>query len=434
MSTLEERKEILKNLIKLLHTGISVDELKSKYGDLLSRISPLEIPLIEQELVKEGLSVKEILSLCDLHVALFRESLAARELKGVPNGHPIDLLMRENELLMKLAEAIGVHAQSLAGAKGEEAAKALSSIESLIKELKKVRSHYRKNQMLIFPYLEKRGITAVPRVLWGREDQVIVKIRELEGLVAEAREGGEGKLTEVRSKSMEVSQEVIDLVFRENKILYPASWVLLSEGEWAAVHEVAKEMGYIVEVEVDWTPKEGPIYPYQVEGMIKEEQTQKLPAEFRATLGSISPDAYEVRREDGIEFSTGFLSKEEVEGVMRSLPLELTFADANDRVKFYSESILRKGFLRAKTILGRKLQFCHPPRLESYVMLNVNKIKSGELPYREFWTKLGERLIRVIVVGVRNSEGRYLGTLEVVEDLTEVLDNPEEVRKRIMVL
>lgn len=111
---------------------------------------------------------------------------------------------------------------------------------------------------------------------------------------------------------------------------------------------------------------------------------------------------------------------------MRSLPLELTFADADDRVRFYSESMFREGFVRTKTILGRRILFCHPPRLEDYVMLNVNRIKRGEIPYREFWTKLGDRIVRVIIVGVRDHEGRYLGTLEVVEDLTGVLNNPEE--------
>lgn len=431
MSALEERKEIVKNVIKLLHSGVSVDELKRNYGDLLSKISPFEIPLIEQELVKEGLSVRDILSLCDLHVALFRESLASRELSEVPRGHPLELLMRENDYLSRIAEVLRVYAESLSGKGSEEARKILGSISDLVRELRgKLRVHYRKNQMLIFPYLERRGITAVPRVLWGREDQLIVKLRELGEALAE----GEMRVDEIRSRALEVSQDIADLIFRENKILYPACWALFSEGEWAAVHEIAEEMGYIVNPEGDWTPEERAIYPYEIEGVVREDQLAKLPPEFRAAAGSLSPDSYEVRRESDIELSTGFLSKEEVEGIMSSLPIELTFADPNDRVKFYSESSLRKGFVRTKTIIGRKLGFCHPPRLENYVMLNVNKIKSGELPYREFWTKQGDRIIRVMIVGVRDREGKYLGTLEVVEDLTEVINDPEEVKKRIVVL
>ncbi len=425
MSSFDERKEILKNVIKLLHSGSSVEELKEKYSDLLSDISPFEIPLIEQELVKEGISVREILSLCDLHVALFRDSLAKRELKGVPEGHPLDILMRENEEILRNAEALGLYARALKEGKGEF----VNSIEELLSELRKLRSHYRKNQMLIFPYLERRGITAVPRVLWGREDQVIVKMRELWEAIGEFKSGKEYAKEKISSLSEEVSREIIDLVFRENKILYPACWSLFSEGEWAAIHEILGDMG----VERGrWSPKVEPIYPYQLIPEAKDVST--LPAEFRALASSATPDDYEIRREGDIEMNTGFLSVNELEKILRNLPIELTFADENDRIRFFTESSMRSGFIRTKTIIGRRLSFCHPPRIESYVMLNVKRIKEGEFTHREFWTKVGDRVMRVIIAGIRDDEGRYLGTLEIVEDLTEILENPEEIRKRIMVL
>jgi len=425
MSSFDERKEILKNVIKLLHSGSSVEELKEKYSDLLSDISPFEIPLIEQELVKEGISVREILSLCDLHVALFRDSLAKRELKGVPEGHPLDILMRENEEILRNAEALGLYARALKEGKGEF----VNSIEELLSELRKLRSHYRKNQMLIFPYLERRGITAVPRVLWGREDQVIVKMRELWEAIGEFKSGKEYAKEKISSLSEEVSREIIDLVFRENKILYPACWSLFSEGEWAAIHEILEDMG----VERGrWSPKVEPIYPYQLIPEAKDVST--LPAELRALASSATPDDYEIRREGDIEMNTGFLSVNELEKILRNLPIELTFADENDRIRFFTESSMRSGFIRTKTIIGRRLSFCHPPRIESYVMLNVKRIKEGEFTHREFWTKVGDRVMRVIIAGIRDDEGRYLGTLEIVEDLTEILENPEEIRKKIMVL
>jgi DUF438 domain-containing protein len=424
MSSFDERKELLKNAIKLLHSGSSVEELKEKYGDLLSDISPFEIPLIEQELVKEGISVREILSLCDLHVALFRDSLAKRELKGVPEGHPLDILMRENDELLKDAEALGLYARAL-----KEGSNVLNFIEELLGELRKLRSHYRKNQMLIFPYLERRGITAVPRVLWGREDQIIVKMRELREALDEFKSGKEDSKEKVASLSEEISKEIIDLVFRENKILYPACWTLFSEGEWAAIYEILGDMG----VELGkWSPEAEPIYPYQLVPEVKDLST--LPMEFRNLVSSATPDEYEIRKEGDIEMETGFLSVKELERILRNLPIELTFADENDRVRFYTESSMRSGFVRTKTIIGRRLNFCHPPRLEGYVMLNVKKIKEGEFPHREFWTRVGDRIVRVIVAGIRDDEGKYLGTLEIVEDLTEILENPEEIKKRIVVL
>jgi DUF438 domain-containing protein len=427
MSSFDERKEILKNVIKLLHSGSSVEELKEKYGDLLSKISPFEIPLIEQELVKEGISIKEILNLCDLHVALFRDSLAKRELKGIPEGHPLDLLIAENEELLKYAEVLGLYARALKEGKEE----AVKFIEELLNELRKIRVHYRKNQMLIFPYLERRGITAVPRVLWGREDQVIAKMRELREAIEEFKDGKRDRMEKIASLSEEISNEVMDLIFRENKILYPSCWALFSDGEWAAIHEIAEDMEFIKR-RGEWSPKAEPVYPYQLIPEVKD--TSMLPAEIRALASSATPDNYEIRREGDIEISTGFLNAEELEKILRNLPVELTFADENDRIRFYTESSMRTGFIRTKTLIGRRLNFCHPPRLESYVMLNIKKIKEGEFPYREFWTRSGDRILRVIVAGIRDDEGRYLGTLEMVEDMTEILKNPEEIMKKIMIL
>ena len=430
--SLDERKEVLKKIIRLLHEGLSVEELKEKYKEVLSNISPLEIPLIEQELVREGLSVREILSLCDLHVALFRESLAERELRGIPEGHPLDLLLKENEKLLKLAEVLGVYAQALK--KAENKNDIVNSISTVLSELKGIRVHYRKNQMLIFPYLERRGITAVPRVLWGREDQVIVKMRELGEAISEFREGNLEKANEIAERSEEISKEVIDLIFRENKILYPACWALFSEGEWAAVDEIARDMGYIVEYKITWTAKAEPVYPYQLKPEMSEEKLASLPPEMRTLAYSSTPDDYNVKKENDIEMRTGFLNVEELESILRNLPVEITFADENDRVRFYTESSMRGGFVRTKTIIGRRLNFCHPPRLENYVMLNVGKIKAGEFPYREFWTRTGDRILRVIIAGVRDRSGKYLGTLEVVEDLTDVIKNPDEIKSKIMVL
>lgn len=97
-------------------------------------------------------------------------------------------------------------------------------------------------------------------------------------------------------------------------MLYPASWALLSEGEWAAVHEVAKDIGYLIEVEDEWTPEESPIYPYQIDGVIGEEQFRILPAEFRAVAGSLMPDAYDVKKEGDIELSRASSERRRLRG------------------------------------------------------------------------------------------------------------------------
>jgi PAS domain S-box-containing protein len=436
MSKVDKGKiEALKEVLKALHRGESIGELKQRFKDTLKDISPFEIPLVEQELIREGIPVEEILELCDLHVELLRDALHPSELKDVPKGHPLDTLSSENEYIVKLAESLNVYANILSRADQSEAISYLKAIRDIVAKLRGLRLHYRKIQMLIFPYLERRGITAIPRVLWSREDQIMVKLRELSMLLEKGLADPGGYASKIAGKAMDIAREISDLVFREEKILFSAIWILLSEGEWAAIHEVAMDIGYLVSVDAEWIPRSKPILPYEVNGVVPEDQIEKLPQEFRSVaLAALSPDTYRVRSEGDIEFKTGFLSREEVEALFKHLPIEVTYADENDRVVFFSESISRRGFTRTKTIIGRRIEYCHPPRLERFVRNVVDELKSGRSDYKEYWTGIGNRIVRVIVSAVRDNSGRYLGILEIVEDLTDVVNNPDEVRKMLIVL
>ena len=437
MNNLGRKKEIIKEILRSIHRGEDVETLKQKFRPVLKEISPFEIPLIEQELVKEGVPIREILKLCDLHVALFRETLMSRELQGVPEGHPLDLLMRENEKILKLAEALSMYATALlniSSTKGRE--DLVEGIRRAITNLyRSLRLHYRKNQMLLFPYLERRGIVAVPRVLWGREDQAITGMRQLYELV-ERREDEEEYYRLVAQRALEVVKEISELVFRENKILYPALWALLSEGEWVAIKEEGDKIGYIIDVSAEWSSKAKPVLPYEVEAVVTPEQMEKLPPEMRAAAlrAGVEPDTYRLVRDDDLDLGTGFLSREEVRVLLNSLPLEITFADTNGRVRYYSKSRLLQGFTRTKTLLGRKVEFCHPPRLENLVRKVIDELRAGLKDHEVFWTRVHGRILRVTIVAIRDKEGRYLGAAEVVEDFTDILENPDKISEKIIVL
>ncbi|MCX8171831.1 MAG: DUF438 domain-containing protein, partial [Candidatus Bathyarchaeota archaeon] len=281
MSINREKIEVLKSILRELHEGKSIEELRRKFKDALEGVSPFEIPLAEQELLREGIPVSEILRLCDLHLELLRDLLRLSDLRDVPRGHPLDLLLRENERILKLSEALSVYAGALSKASLEESVNHLEAIGDIVAELRRFRLHYRKIQMLIFPYLERRGITAVPRVLWGREDQAMFKLRELAALVEKGLHNPGGYAGSVSERAVEVSREISDLIFREEKILFPSVWVLLSEGEWAAIHEAAKKIGYLVPIDAEWSPESNPLLPHEVSGDVTPKQIERLPQEFK---------------------------------------------------------------------------------------------------------------------------------------------------------
>jgi len=434
-----EKIETVKSILKEIHKGVSVEDLKIRFRNVLAKVSPFEIPIIEQQLLQEGFKVKDILKLCDLHVELFREVLESRELRGVPRGHPVDLFLKENEWILKQAEIFSLYANRILNISDrDEALKLFKMLSRVGGELRKIRMHYRKVQMLVFPYLERRGIVAVPRVLWGREDQVIVKLRTFRELADKVLE--DDRLEDVKEASklaLEISREISELIFRENKILYPAVYILFTDGEWSAIDEVANEIGWIVEVsEREWKPDAEPLYPYMVDGVVTSEQIEKLPPEFRRTLefAGVNPDEYRVERSNDLELDTGFINTREFRGMFRALPVEVTYTGKDGRVRFYSESMFHKGFVRTKTIIGRRFEYCHPPRLEEFVKKVFKEIVSEDKPYHEFWTRVGDRIIRVLITPVKNKDDEILGVLEIVEDLTDIVNNPEEIKEKIVVL
>ncbi len=394
-----EKLKIVKELLKKIHAGEDVNEIIEKYKDVLKKISPHEIPVIEQELVREGVEINEILKLCDLHIALFKNFLKELNKKTLREGHPLHVLLSENDEIIKTSnEIIG---------KIEE--KSLDDIKDMLERLYRLlRYHYKKNQMLLFPYLEKIGIIAVPRVLWGREDKIIQEIRRmLEGNVDV-------------EKLKKIIFEIKDLVFRENSILYPTSLKLLGDEEWKAVKKELYEN--FLNKKVEGKGK----YPYEFEIM---EIPEDIPIKFVPKI-----DEYELIREEDLDLNTGFLSKKELINILSSLPVEITFADKHDRIRFYSKSRYFHGFLRARTILGRKIEYCHPPRLEKIIREVIERLRKGEKDLEEFWTRYEGRIFRVLIIAVRDDNNDYLGALEVVEDFTEVLEKADEVRKRVLVI
>lgn len=106
----------------------------------------------------------------------------------------------------------------------------------------------------------------------------------------------------------------------------------------------------------------------------------------------------------------------------------------DNRVKFYTHSKIVKGFVRTKTLIGGKVEYCHPPRLENLVKKTINELEEGKRDVVEFWTRQGGRIIRVLIIAVRNDKDEYLGAMEIVEDLREVTNNPETIMKKIVVL
>ncbi len=417
LKTMDEKKEKIKEMLKRLQKGEDVEKVKKEFVDVLSSISPLEIPIIEQELVKEGISPREIALMCDIHVEVFRNAVsgAEKDILDLPQGHPLRNFYDENLEIMKDAEQLNLYISMLKDGPNLEA---IDNLKYLLSEMRKIGfTHYNREEMLLFPYLERRGLSAVPSVLWRKHDEIRYGIRRVLKLFEKEDE----LWKKLRDNVPAVASAVLDMVFRENNILYPTALALLSEGEWVAIKEEEREIGfYKITPKKDWIPEEKPVYPYEITPTLDGETLLSLPYEVRKAVEGkdINPDTHKIKRDEDLELNTGFLSPEEIDAIFNHLPLDISFIDRDDRVRFFSSG--HRIFTRTKSVIGRKVHLCHPPKSVHIVNKILRAFKSGERDLAEFWINMGGRTIYIKYIPVRNRDGEYIGTLEITQDITDL--------------
>lgn len=423
-----EKYRRVKDILKRLHGKGDPEQLKKELSKILSTITPWEIGFIEQMLVADGVKPLEIAFLCNTHVDLFKDKIIEdKKLLEIPSGHPLNTLLRESQILLNDGEKLTMYTNMIKHGNKADLANILVELHKLLTKMFGVRKHFTRLQMLVFPYLERKGLTAIPRVLWTRQDQLIgllkASLKILNGI------GDKYSLSDLVGKLDELAREAVNMVFRETRILYPTLRILLSEGEWAAIRLEEDSIGYYgILPGNEWKPQVKPILPYMIRGLDDKEIVEKLPLEVRKMVENVRDD-YKLIREGDLELNEGYLSVEEVDAILRTLPIDISFVDKYDRLRYYSASENRI-FTRTKTTLGRPVTLCHPPKSIHVVEKIIEEFKAGRRDKAEFWINMAGRLIYITYYPVRNKYGEYLGTLEVVQDITDL--KKIEGEKRIL--
>ena len=396
-----ERKELLKHMILELHEGRAPEEVKKRLMELMSRIPYGDVVEVEQELISEGLPESEVLRLCDIHAAVLEGSIDLSGMLIVPPGHPVDTFKKENTELQgvvkKLSELFD-KAEELYAAIGPVAY--LNKVKSLFNSLMDVDKHYRRKENLLFPFLERYGITGPPKVMWGKHDETRVLLKNaMESLSsASYSDPGQVKFT-IDVYLQPAAKAITDMIMKEEEILLPMTMDKLTDADWYEIYRQTNEIGYcLYDPIVEWKP----------EGI----QLSELRS---AEEGTIS-------------LPSGKFSAEELMAVLNTLPVDLTFVDRNDKVKYFTQGKERI-FDRNRAILGRDVRMCHPPSSVHIVDKIISDFKSGHADSAPFWIQMQGRFIHIDYFALRNEQGEYLGTLEVSQDLTEKrkLENEQRI-------
>ena len=383
----EARQEVLKEIIKDLHDGEDMENIKLRFHELVKDIDASEIAAMEQALMEEGMPETEIKRLCDVHVEVFKESLEEQAPVEAPPGHPVHTFMRENRAAEAiLAEIRPVLAKARAASRDEFSRDYQGELKRLLNRVSDIDLHYLRKENQLFPLLEEHNVDAPSQVMWALHDDIRDALRSAGGEL----DSGEGR-DAVNTIDYLVTS-IDDMIYKEENILFPMAMETLSNNEWQKVRLGEEEIGYAwVEPEAGW-----------------ESEPASAPAAGRTAAAG---------RE--LELSTGHLTPAQLDLMLTHLPVEISFVDENDEVCYYSQ-VQHKIFPRSPGVIGRKVQKCHPSASLDRVQKILDEFKAGTKDTADFWIQKDGRFIYIRYFPVRDAEGAYRGTIEVVQDATEL--------------
>lgn len=389
-SNRHRKKEVMKDIILKLHQGLSVAEAKARFEKEVGDISSTEIAEIEQTLINEGLSPEEIKKFCNVHALIFQSALEKAASEETFPSHPVYLFKLENREIEKLVNSLK---NTVAKWREQEFSAVKQTLKELLQKLKGIETHYERKEQVLFPFLEKRGFTGPSKVMWGKDNEIRDLLKTALTDLGSVRQPEE--LATYAEKTLNpLVEEITGMIFKEENILFPTCLEKLEAGDWVDILRESDEVGYVF--------------------IEKPAETEVLLKNLKTAL--LEEPSFQ---ENAVVLPTGTLQLPELMYLLNTLPVDLTFVDKDDTVRYFSESKDRI-FHRSKVIIGRKVQNCHPPQSVDVVEKILASFKEGKRDFVDFWINLGGRLVYIRYFAVRDKDGQYLGTLEVTQDITEI--------------
>jgi uncharacterized protein len=385
------RKAMLKHMILQLHDGEAPEQIKNRLAEVLKKVPSNEVVEVEQELINEGLPMEEVLKLCDIHTYVLDGSIDTSSAPDVPASHPVDTFKQENKVLKSVVEMLAMSYDQAKSLKDDEdLSKFINQLRSGFNQLMDVDKHYRRKENLLFPFLEKYGITGPPKVMWGKHDEARELLKAANEALRETSMNRNELLSTIDLLLRPASTSVTDMIMKEEEILLPMCLETLRISDWFEIYEQTPEIGFcLYEPDTEWRP----------EG----EETEKKE---------------EPQSSGKIVLPSGSLTRQELLAILNTLPVDMTFVDKNDKVAYFSQSTERI-FDRNRAILQRDVRMCHPPHSVHTVEQILSDFKSGKESRAPFWIQMGEKFVHIEYFALRDENGEYLGTLEVSQELSE---------------
>ena len=399
----QSRQGRLRGFIERLSDGEELDSVRKDFVKEFSHVEAHEIMDAEQSLIKEGMPVSEVQRLCDVHSALFHGTASAppagalshdeihaqaasvdpNDMDALPEGHPLTILREENHALEQLLDTITAEL---------DGAKRMDVMLTHMLSLGDLRMHYIKKEELLMPVLYDYGVTGPSQVMWGIDDEMK---REL-SMIIKALKADAETLPLYESRIRDLVQRVREMTFKEERILFPLSLRYFTQMEWYRAYHDLVTMGSSFGVDL-------PAWP-----------------EAQAWLDQEAARVADAPTGEALQFPTGTLTMEQLTAIFKLLPVDITFIDKDDVVRFFTNE--GQVFTRPMSALGRDVMNCHPPEIIPVVRNLIADFKAKKRTQMIVYRRIREQPIRVQYQAMYDAAGEYLGTVEFVTDHAEALE------------
>ena len=352
-----ERKKLIKSYLARLSSGEELDSVRKDFKDNFEGVSSAEIMDAEEELLASGMDKNEVRKLCDVHSALFHgETQEEINPSAYDEGSFLDYFAKENEKIKEILK---------------EAKESIKNVEEVGDDIYKVFKHYRKKGDLIYPILKAKYNKPGPSdVMWAVDIDIANNFKK-------AMKLNDNDLT---LETIKIAEE---MTYKEENILYPLVFENVTEKDLKQLYR-------------DLADYDHDLVPYDKKDFTKESDYQ----------------------EGFVNFSKGKLRIDQLEALLDTLEIEITYIDENDINSYYNNHDGKKVFKRPASSLGREVYYCHPPQVEPLVINLIKEFKAGTRDSLKLVRNIKGTDFAISYYAVRDKAGKYLGVLETVQDLS----------------
>jgi uncharacterized protein len=380
----ERLQKLLAFSRELILTGTAKDSY-TEHKLLLDTVNARETMQVIDSLLLEDIPFEQVKANIGKLLNLFYKSLKNNDWQKPSEGHFLYYMMQENREVEKIMDALK------SALKTPSDTTRMKELLPLIETLKEYELHYIKKENILFPYIENTFPQyRCLQLMWSFHDDFRRLLKTIENLL-------KADVLEIQSLNKALGDlffVVLPIIFREEQILYPVALQAIPEKVWSDMLFQSEEIGWCY------------LDQYHVSGIKNQDKSLNKSEEMQAMVGLV-------------DLGTGFLTPSQLILMLENLPVDITFVDENDEVRYFSGAKHRI-FPRAKAIIGRKVQNCHPRESVHVVNEIVEAFRNGSKDHADFWIQMKGRFIHIRYFALRDDAGNYKGTIEVSQDCTEI--------------